>query len=109
MLANQQLQTTPGCHEVHREIAPASESVGVVGMLAMEILHELGTIEGVSRSRILVPEQETLIAQLTVTALQHSPADGANTWLTVRTGMASGPASTDRHWGVPVAGMRVGH
>jgi hypothetical protein len=32
MLADQQLQSTPECHEVRRELGPAGESVGVQGI-----------------------------------------------------------------------------
>jgi Probable lipoprotein LpqN len=84
MLADQQLQSVPACHELHRELAAATEGAGVAGALTMEITHELGTIDSVSRSRIITAEQETLIAQLTVTALHNSPVDRAHVWLTVR-------------------------
>jgi hypothetical protein len=106
MLIEQQLQSAPGCHELHRELAAATEGAGVTGLLAMEITHELGTIDSASRSRIVTTEQETLIAQLTVTALHDSPVDRAQIWLTVRMGAASGPASTGHHRGVPVTGTR---
>jgi hypothetical protein len=109
MLADQQLQTVPECHELHRELAAATEGAGVVGALAMQITHELGTIDSVSRSRIITAEQETLIAQLTVTALHDSPADRASVWLTVRKVVASGSASAAHHSGAPVAGTREGH
>lgn len=104
MLVEQQLESVPGCHELHREIAAATEGAGVVGALAMQITHELGTIESVSRSRIITTEQETLIAQLTVTALHDSPVDRANVWLTVRAGAEAGSGSA-----VPVIGIRDIH
>ncbi|WP_308206731.1 LpqN/LpqT family lipoprotein [Mycolicibacterium fluoranthenivorans] len=85
MLAEQQIQMVPGCRELHRELAAASEGAGVVGALSMEIAHELGSIDSVSRTRIIMTEKETLIAQLTVTALHDSPVDDTSIWLTVRT------------------------
>jgi hypothetical protein len=99
----------PGCHELHRELAAATEGAGVVGTLAVQITHELGTIDSVCRSRIITTEQETLIAQLTVTALHDSPVDRAHIWLTVREGAAAGSATADQHQGVPAAGTRDGH
>ena len=109
MLIEQQLQSVPGCHELHRDLAPATEGAGVVGTLAMQITHELGTIDSVSRSRIITTEQETLIAQLTVTALHDSPVERAHIWLSVRSGAAAGPASAGHHGAVPVAGTRDRH
>src|SRR5690625_1909069 len=73
MLSEQQLQSVPDCHERQRELAAASEGPGDAGVLAMRISHELGSVDSVSRSRIVTCEQETLIAQLTVTALHESP------------------------------------
>lgn len=85
MLAEQQVQLVPGCSEMRRELGAATEGVGIVGLLAMKIDHELGTIDSESRSRIIATEQETLIAQLTVTALQDSPVRTSDIWLTVKT------------------------
>lgn len=96
MLAEQQLQSVPGCREVRRELAAPTEGGGVVGALTMQITHELGTIDSVARSRIIMTEQETLIAQLTVTALHDSPVDRSTIWLTVHTGPATSPASAGR-------------
>ena len=109
MLVDQQLQSVPGCHELHRDLAAATDGAGVAGALAMQITHELGTIDSVSRTRIITTEQETLIAQLTVTALHDSPVDRSNVWLTVRMDAAPGPVSADQHSGAPVAGTRAGH
>jgi hypothetical protein len=108
-LVDQQLQSVPGCHELHRDLAAATDGAGVAGALAMQITHELGTIDSVSRTRIITTEQETLIAQLTVTALHDSPVDRSNVWLTVRTGAAVSPVSADQHGGTPVTGTRAGH
>lgn len=102
MLGEQQLQSVPGCREIHRELAAATEGPGAMGVLEMHITHELGTIDSVSRSRIIATEQETLIAQLTVTALHDSPVERANIWLAVRKGGVAGPTSTDDHGGALV-------
>ncbi|PXX13193.1 LpqN/LpqT family lipoprotein [Mycolicibacterium moriokaense] len=100
-LIEQQVQSVPGCHELHRELAAATEGAGVTGALAMQITHELGTIDSVARSRIITAEQETVIAQLTVTALHDLLVDRANIWLTVRSSAEAGPGSA-----VPVVGIR---
>lgn len=101
-LIEQQVQSVPGCHELHRELAVATEGAGVTGALAMQITHELGTIDSVARSRIIITaEQETVIAQLTVTALHDLRVDRANIWLTVRSSAETGSGSA-----VPVVGIR---
>ncbi|OBJ32881.1 LpqN/LpqT family lipoprotein [Mycobacterium colombiense] len=97
MLVEQQSQTVPDCREMRRELAAATEGAGIVGLLAMQIAHELGIVDSVSRSRIITAEQETLIAQLTVTALHDSPVDRAQNWLKVRPGPAAVPAPAGRH------------
>lgn len=109
MLVEQQMQSVPRCHELNRELAVATEGPGIVGTLAMQIPHELGTIDSTSRTRIITTEQETLIAQLTVTALHDSPVDRAHIWLTARPGAAAGSASADHHRGAPGAGTRDSH
>jgi hypothetical protein len=103
MLTEQQLHTVPGSQELHRELVAASEGVGSAGALFMQITDELGIIDSVSRSRIITTEQETLIAQLTVTALHDSPVDRAHIWLAVRTGAGASPASAGYQGGVPVS------
>ncbi|OBH48211.1 hypothetical protein A5687_15620 [Mycobacterium mantenii] len=97
MLVEQQLQSVPGCRELRRELAAATEGSGIAGSLAMRIAHDLGTVASVSRSRIITAEQETLIAQLTVTALHDSPVDRAQMWLKVRPGPAAVPAPAGQH------------
>lgn len=101
MLADQQVQSVPNCRELSHELAAATEGAGVVEALTMEITHELGTIGSVTRSRIIPAEEETLIAQLTVTALRDSPVDLSNIWLAVRTGATGGSTTTGHHGGVP--------
>lgn len=108
MLTEQQLQSEPDCHELRREFAPATEGPGAIGVLGMHITHELGTIDSVSRSRIIATEQETLIAQLTVTALHDSPVERANIWLAVRIGTAAAPPSAGNHGSVAVTGTQNG-
>ncbi|WP_406817375.1 hypothetical protein [Mycobacterium sp. M23085] len=107
MLAEQQLHSVPGCTELRRELTAATEGAGVTGLLAMRIAHELGTIDSASQSRIITAEQETLIAQLTVTALHDSPVDRAHIWLSVHQGAAvAGATSQDRHRNAPLTTTR---
>lgn len=72
MLCEQQSQSVPGCRESYRDLAVAAEGPGVAGTLVLQIAHELGTIDSATRTRIVATEQETLIAQLTITALHDS-------------------------------------
>lgn len=91
MLVDEQLQSVPGCREDRRELVPADDGVGVEGLLALQIpAHEFGAIDSVSRSRIIKYGPETLIAQLTMTALRNSSMNPAGFWLTVRPGAAPG-------------------
>lgn len=112
MLAEQQLQSVAGCHELHRELTAAADDPGTVGTLTMQITHKLGTLDSESQTRIITTGKETLIAQLTVTALHDSLVDRANVWLSVRTDDtaptdgAAGPASTHGHGSAPVTGPR---
>lgn len=107
MLSEQQSQSVPGCRELQREFAPAADSLGFRGLLALEIASELGRIDSVSRSRIIAAAEGTLIAQLTVTALQDSPVEQTPIRLSVHKGAPvvgpncdshnhSGPLSTSR-------------
>ena len=75
----------------------------------MQITHELGTIDSASQTRIITAGQETLIAQLTVTALHDSPVDRAHIWLTVRPGATAAPASAGYRGVVPVTTTRDRH
>lgn len=85
MLAEQQVESVSGCSQVWQELAVATEGAGMVGVLSMKLDHEFGTVESESRSRIITTEQETLIAQLTVTALEDSQLRASDVWLTVKT------------------------
>lgn len=93
MLAEQQLRSVQCAHEQGRSISAATEGPGVVGVLAMQIDDKLGTIDSLTRTRIITNPKETMIAQLTVTALQDSPANRAKIWLTVRPRDGAGPAA----------------
>lgn len=106
MLAEQQLQSVSECHEVSRSLAAATEGPGFVGVLTLQIDDALGTIDSVSRTRIITSKQETMIAQLTVTALRESPVNRADAWLTVRQAAGTGsPAAGRYHGGAPVTGV----
>jgi hypothetical protein len=109
MLADQQLQSAPGCRELRRELGPAGKSVGVQGLLAMQITHGLGAIDSASQSRIITAGQETMIVQLTVTARHDSPVSRAQIWLTVRPGAMAASASAGYRGVVPVITTREGH
>jgi hypothetical protein len=109
MLVQQQLQSVPKCRELRRELGLAGESVGVQGSLAMQIADKLGTIDSASQTRIITAGQETMIAQLTLTALHDSPVDRAHVWMTVRPGATALPASAGSRGGVPVTETRDDH
>jgi hypothetical protein len=108
MLADQQRRSVRGCHELHRELGDATEGPGGVGVLALEITHELGAIDSVSQSRIITTEQETLIAQLTATALHDSPVERGDVRLNVRMGAAAGSASLGHRVGARAPVTREG-
>jgi len=102
MLVDQQLHSVPGFRELSRELGTATEGAGAVGAVTMQVTDALGTINSVSKSRIITAEQETVIAQLTLSALADSPKARANVWLTVRPGALTDSAPTDRHGIAPV-------
>ncbi|MEZ0355735.1 LpqN/LpqT family lipoprotein [Mycobacterium sp. ENV421] len=87
MLAEQQLQSVPGCHERSRELTAAVEGSGIAGTLAMEFAHEFGPLDSICRSRIVASEDKTLIVQLTTSALRDSPVVREPIRLTVRTSL----------------------
>jgi hypothetical protein len=86
MLAEQQAHMVPGCHESHRELAAATEGAGAVGTLLLDLSQICGLVISESQSRIIATDHETLIAQLTVTALRNSPVNRSDVWLTVTKG-----------------------
>lgn len=86
MLAEQQARMVPGCHESQRELAAATEGAGSVGTLVLDMSQTCGPVTSESQSRIIATDHETLIAQLTVTALRNSPVNRSDVWLTVTKG-----------------------
>lgn len=86
MLAEQQAHMVPGCHQLLCEWAAATEGAGVVGTLILDMPQTCGLIISESQSRIIATDRETLIAQLTVTALHNSPVNRSDVWLTVTKG-----------------------
>lgn len=72
-MCEQQLRSLPSCRELYRDFAAATEGPGGAGTLVLQIDHQVGTIDSATRSRIVVSGQETLIAELTITAL-HDPS-----------------------------------
>lgn len=78
MLCEWQVHMVGDTHERHRALEPATEGPGVVGTLMMEITtSKYGPVASVSRTRIIPAGEQTLIAQLTITALLESPIDKA--------------------------------
>jgi hypothetical protein len=101
-LCEQQLQMLSGGRELKRELSAATEGPGVTGLFVTQVSADVGVIESVARSRIVTTDRETLIAQLTVTALNDSPVDWSEIWLTVETGTAAGAALAGRDSGLPI-------
>ncbi len=83
MLCDEQVHLVPGSHERHREVRPADDGIGVEGLLSQRIETEVGAVDSVSHSRIIANERETLIAQLTVSALRESPVNWGRIGLSV--------------------------
>ena len=71
-ICEQELQSVPNCRELYRNVSAATEGPGVAGTLVLQIDHGVGTIDSATRSRIISTEQETLIAELTISALHDS-------------------------------------
>jgi hypothetical protein len=95
MLSEWQTHMVEGTRERSRAVGPATDGPGVVGMLFMEIAtDEYGVVGSASRTRIVLAGSDTLIAQLTVTALIASPVDFADMGLTVSASNAPGPVPT---------------
>ena len=87
----------------------ATEGPGVVGLQFLEFTtEEFGRIGSASRTRIIPAGSQTLVAQLTVTALVDSPVDFADVGLTVAPGEAAGPAPIGYHGGAPAATTQEG-
>ena len=97
MLCEGQAQMLPGIHEVHRELAPTHEGPGVRGILALRINTDIGVLECVVAACIIPADQQTLIAQLTVTALPESPVDTKAIGFGVLPAAWAGPATKQFH------------
>ena len=107
MLCEQQRRSVPNCRELHRARAVADDGPGDTGTLVLRIDHERGTVDSVTTSRIVTFEQETLIAQLTVTALHDSSIDLAHNRLSVAADESPDASQTVHyHGGRPATGTR---
>lgn len=102
MLCEQQVQMVPGAVELHRVSAAASEGPGIAGSLAMNIASQFGTIGSVSLSRIITTARQTLIGQLTTTALRDSPVDWERIRLYAKPAAAAG-STVGNVGGVPLS------
>ena len=89
MLSEQQAHMLSGSRIEQNELGAAKEGPGFTGTFAMIFASPFGPIGSVSRSRIITADRRTLVAQLTITAMQDSPVDRTNIWLSVTPG-ASG-------------------
>lgn len=106
MLVEEQVALVPRCGEERREVVPADDGIGVVGLLVLDIpAREFGALDSLSRSRIIRYGPQTIVAQLTLTAPQSAPVNWAEFALTVRPGAApvgvsvqvGAPADSDEH------------
>jgi hypothetical protein len=90
-------------------VTAATEGPGVVGLQFLEFTtEEFGRIGSASRTRIIPAGSQTLVAQLTVTALVDSPVDFADMGLTVAPRDTAGPGKIGYH-GAPSAATQEGH
>ena len=101
-LCEQQLHMLSGGRELKRELSTATEGPGYTGLFVTQLTADVGTVDSVARSRIVTTDSETLIAQLTVTALHDSPVDWSAIWLTVETGTAAGAELAGGDSGIPI-------
>lgn len=102
-LCEQQLHMLSDGRELKRELSTATEGPGVTGLFVTQLTADVGAIDSVARSRIVTTDSETLIAQLTVTALHDSPVDWLQVWLTAEPGSATGPTLANRGSGIPIS------
>ena len=91
MLSDEQVHLVPGCHERQRSSAPAYDGIGIEGLLSSQFDSEFGIIGSLSRTRIITDDHQTLIAQLTLTALHDSPVD----WASIRMSVEPEPVASD--------------
>jgi hypothetical protein len=75
MLCEGQLHTLPGSHETLRDVGEANDAGGVSGILAMQVDTGRGLVDSISLTHVVNNSEQTLIAQLTFTALRDSPVD----------------------------------
>ena len=84
MLCESQMHIVEGTRERGRSLTAATEGPGVVGLQFLDFTTEqFGRIGSASRTRIIPAGSQTLVAQLTVTALVDSQVDFAEMSLTV--------------------------
>jgi hypothetical protein len=93
-----------GSHEQHRDLGPSGDGPGYAGTLVLNIAHPVGTIDSVTYSRIVADDAQTLVAQLTVTALDDSPLERGQVRLSMAADHAPAAADTvSYHGGQPSA------
>jgi hypothetical protein len=110
MLCESQKQIVAGTRERSRALRAATDGPGVDGLQLLEISTEdYGRVASASRTRIVPAAAETLIAQLTITALVDSPVDFADTGLSVAPGAAGGPAPLGYHGAGPAPTAHEDH
>lgn len=108
MLCEQQKLMVPGAQELERESATASDGPGIAGSLAMNIASQFGAIGSMSLSRIITTERQTLIGQLTITALRESPVKWENIWFYVKKNPEIKPLFARNLGGVPLSAPHGG-
>jgi hypothetical protein len=59
MLSDEQVHLVPGCHERQRTSDPADDGAGLWGLLSSQFDSEFGTIDSISRTRIITGAEET--------------------------------------------------
>ena len=101
---------------IKAEATTVAENIGIAGQRYAETDQMLAekakqTIGSLSLSRIVTTQRQTLIAQLTVTALLDSPVDWDSIWFYLKPGAGSGSTRTANHAELapvtgPVAGSR---
>ena len=99
LTCQRQRDSVPGCRELHRELGSAVEGPGVAGTLVLDIDHDIGPLYSVTHVRIAAGDHETLVAQLTATALEDSPLDLRHIRLTLLTDLAPETPATVRYHG----------
>lgn len=105
MLCAWTIDSFPTTHEFSREVAPASEGPGILGRFGMLIHCDIGVVSSESLTRIIGTEDQTLITQLTLTAMAGSPVDRANIFLAVRPAAWAGADPTRFHERAPLTGV----